>query len=172
MSYEFSGSLYRDRHQMLEAIVEDWITGGGQNSPDTIREMRGDKSIRDFADECYDECIKMWELDDEWLAERDCTQADLRDAFRSWLKERENEESLYHRVTMKSGAKFTMRADFSQSSSSISAAFRDPKDADSYQLTPFQVGDASHNFWRAAKMVWDYFASDEDERDDTVETVE
>tara|TARA_R100001143_G_scaffold36826_1_gene34298 strand:- start:42 stop:320 length:279 start_codon:yes stop_codon:yes gene_type:complete len=62
-----------------------------------------------------------------------------------------------YKVTMKSGYEWLLRGDFSQSASPLTACF-DPREDDLiWQGTPYQVADASHSQYDAAKLVYEYF---------------
>jgi hypothetical protein len=60
--YLFQGTLHRTRDEMLAAIAEAWITGGGNNGPEGIAGFIADGHTgASMARECIDD----WGLDEE-----------------------------------------------------------------------------------------------------------
>ena len=55
-----------------------------------------------------------------------------------------------------------------EASASLKAGFFDNEEL---QGTPYQAADARHNKHDAATLVWQYFAEDEEDEDDEVESV-
>ena len=58
--YDFQSALYRSEREMLDAIAEAWMTGGGQNSKQDQEQALAAMSDRALADEC----ISGWNLDE------------------------------------------------------------------------------------------------------------
>jgi hypothetical protein len=74
------------------------------------------------------------------------------------------DEMTDYRVTLSDGQTFLMSADMIQASASISANFHYASDGDyAWQSTPYQTADACHDIDRAAGLVAEYFAVDEDD---------
>ena len=85
-----------------------------------------------------------------------------------------------YKVKMESGYKWLLRGDFAQSASCLTACFDPHEDDLIWQGTPYQVADASHSQYDAAKRVYRYFADlavidgawQHDDDDDEVNEVE
>jgi DNA-directed RNA polymerase specialized sigma24 family protein len=97
MTYEFQNTLHRTADEMCDAIVGAWLSAGGLNSRETMREFLTDMSDRELADECVGE----WGLDERaheeeflgedadgnplpvqtWMEKRGVDRADIQDAF-------------------------------------------------------------------------------------------
>lgn len=86
-NYEFGSSLYRNANEMVEAIVEQWLSANGKN--DLLDQL---EALRNLSDEqLADECIEGWGLEqphdtDEpggptWLAWREASRDDIVEAF-------------------------------------------------------------------------------------------
>jgi hypothetical protein len=57
-NFEFGGSLYANSRQFHDAIAEAYMTAGGNNDADDVREF-----FREFADETLaDEAADHWDL--------------------------------------------------------------------------------------------------------------
>ena len=74
-----------------------------------------------------------------------------------------------YKVTLADGQKFLMDADLVQASAPIHADFHE--EGDSWQFTPYQTADASHDATKAAELVAEYFKADADDCTE-VESVE
>lgn len=83
MVTEFQGMSYNSQSAMLAAIAYEWMTAGGANSPQVIDDM-GDLD----AAECAAECIRSWDLDDEWLEDREIDVEDIERAFADFIVNR------------------------------------------------------------------------------------
>lgn len=57
MSFEFQSMLHRTRSAMLDAIAYEFMTAGGQNSPEMVDGLLGDPAA------LAAECIEGWRLD-------------------------------------------------------------------------------------------------------------
>jgi len=57
--YEFQGTLYSSRREMLDAIATSWLSAGGLNDRVFIEESLAEMTARDLADEV----IEGWGLD-------------------------------------------------------------------------------------------------------------
>ncbi len=67
-----------------------------------------------------------------------------------------------YQVTLKDGQSFQMEANLVQAAHPIWACFH-PDEEDGGCQPPFQTADASHDETRAAELVAEYFATDEDD---------
>jgi hypothetical protein len=95
MTYEFQNTIYRTSTDLLDAIAYEWLTAGGLNGPDVIKELQADKTDAELAREC----IKGWGLDEpfdgsddedpprSWMDERGITEEDLVEAFNQYREE-------------------------------------------------------------------------------------
>lgn len=83
MNTEFQGMSYNSQNAMLAAIAYEWMTAGGANSSEEIDSMGGLS-----ANECANECIRAWDLNDEWLSDREIDENDIINAFASFLANR------------------------------------------------------------------------------------
>jgi hypothetical protein len=88
-TYEFGGSLYSNRAQVVNAIAGEWLTAGGANHADDIRDALERQSDAEMAGECIDgwrlnEAPESWPSDDEAqsaMERDDWTAEDLAAAF-------------------------------------------------------------------------------------------
>jgi hypothetical protein len=76
-----------------------------------------------------------------------------------------------YNVRLEDGQRFQMSADMVQAAASISANFHG--DDDTWQGTPFQTADATHDARKAATLVAEYFSTGDDDctEVDTVEAI-
>jgi len=104
MSYQFANILFNTRAQAIEAAVGEFLTAGGWNGPEDIREAQADPAAA--ADEMIDgwgqiELTGAWrdELSGEWSHEPEfATRDELIDAIRNYprpLTDAEIRDSLY-----------------------------------------------------------------------------
>lgn len=83
MAYEFQNMLFRTKDEMLLALVTEWLSAGGANSREDMRECLSDMTD----DEWATELIESWGLDqpngDEntWMEKRDVTSFDITATF-------------------------------------------------------------------------------------------
>jgi hypothetical protein len=85
MQNEFQNTLYRSKDQMLAAIAYEWMTAGGGHSDEEVTRLL---AINSDPAALADECVGGWDLNAEWLAERDISRANLVEAFAEFISER------------------------------------------------------------------------------------
>ena len=83
------------------------------------------------------------------------------------------EKAYIYNVEMESGYAWRLvvcnENGLAEASASLRASFFD--NVEELQGTPYQAADARHNKHDAATLVWQYFAEDEEDEDDEVESV-
>lgn len=89
MSYEFQSTLHRTAAEMCAAIAREWLSAGGNNDNETMREF-----LAVMTDEQLTaECVEGWGLDqpegDEtsWFENRGIDASDLELAFADLRRE-------------------------------------------------------------------------------------
>ncbi len=83
MQNEFQGTLFATQRKMLDAIAYEWMTAGGANDSATI-----DGFTDIGATALANDCIGAWDIDADWLTERDITADDIHAAFARFLADR------------------------------------------------------------------------------------
>jgi hypothetical protein len=61
MSYKFGDVLYDTSRDYYAAIAQEWLSAGGQNSRQFVRETFAEETDEDLADEV----LELWEFDGE-----------------------------------------------------------------------------------------------------------
>jgi len=93
LTYEFQNTIYRTSADLLDAIAYEWLTAGGLNGPDVIKELQANQTDAELAREC----VKGWGLDEpfdddadpphSWMDERGITEEDLVEAFNQYRED-------------------------------------------------------------------------------------
>lgn len=84
MSYEFQSTLHNTSGAMCAAIAYEWMTAGGLNKPADVDALIGNATPEGLSAEC----VEAWDLNSEWLSERDTSAADITAAFAEFLSTR------------------------------------------------------------------------------------
>lgn len=67
MSYEYGSTLYRTVEAMTEAVCQNYLTAGGTNSDQTVKELICEES----AESLTDELLENWGPVDYWTGDWD-----------------------------------------------------------------------------------------------------
>lgn len=89
MSYEFQSTLHNSSRAMCDAIAYEWATAGGMNDAAVVDNLLTMYSNVTMANEC----IEGWDLNSDWLAERDTTREDIEAAFARFILARPDREA-------------------------------------------------------------------------------
>jgi hypothetical protein len=84
-SYEFQNTLFRTEAEMLNAVAGEWLSAGGMNDGETMRQFLAGYSDEELAREC----VEGWGLDlpesedgeETWMEKRGVDQDDISDVF-------------------------------------------------------------------------------------------
>ena len=88
MNYEFQSQLFDTARDMLNAVAYEWMTAGGNNTPEMI------DTYPSTPEADARECINGWGLDDEasdgdsWMSRRDVSESDVVEAFKRFYATR------------------------------------------------------------------------------------
>ena len=75
--YEFKGSVYRNKREMLDAIADAWLGADGRNSSEFIRQILAEYTNVGLAIECVEE----WNLERPAGDKNGCRVDELAKAF-------------------------------------------------------------------------------------------